>query len=44
MKLQILLIPIILGIAGFPCVPVIEETKQVILTQFGETVGEQSRS
>ena len=41
MKLQILLIPVILGIIGFyMCSYVVEETDQVILTQFGETVGE----
>ena len=31
MKFQIVLIPILLGIAGFTCAPVVEETDQVIL-------------
>ena len=41
MKFQIVLIPILLGIAGFyMCSYVVEETDQVILTQFGKPVGE----
>ena len=41
MKTQIILLPVILGVIGFyMCSYVVEETDQVILTQFGKPVGE----
>ncbi len=41
MKLQILILPVLLGVIGFYlCSYVVEETDQVILTQFGKPVGE----
>jgi len=41
MKIQIILLPIFLGVIGFyMCSYVVEETDQVILTQFGKPVGE----
>jgi modulator of FtsH protease HflC len=41
MKIQLLLLPVLLGVISFYiCSYVVEETDQVILTQFGKPVGE----